>query len=251
MTMSSLNEIEANLERVHEQIAAAALRSGRNPDEITLVAVTKTHPPDIVAAAYDAGLRDFGENRVEEASVKIPAVQGHDLLSGPLRWHMVGHVQRRKARLAIALFDWIHSVDSLRLAQRLNRIAEENAKTVRILLEVNVSGEASKYGFNVSVAAGPAVKAAFIDDVGQILALPFLRPFGLMTMAPLVTNPEHARPVFVALRELHDDLRQRFPEANWHELSMGMTDDFEVAIEEGATMVRIGRAIFGERDRFR
>jgi pyridoxal phosphate enzyme (YggS family) len=202
-----------------------------------------------VAAAYAAGICDFGENRVEEAREKIPAVQ--DLISLPdrPRWHMVGHVQRRKARTAVALFDLVHSVDSLRLAQRINRLAEEGGKVIPVLLEVNVSGEASKYGFDLA-AAGEQTWAAFIADVEQILTFPHLRPCGLMTMAPIVADPEQARPFFVALRTLRDDLSRRFPHTDWGELSMGMTDDFEVAIEEGATMVRIGRAIFGQRGRF-
>ncbi len=234
-------DIETNLARVRERIAAAARRAGRMPDEVTLVAVTKTYPAQAVAAAYRAGLRDFGENRAEEASVKIPAVQA--LIPSPegLRWHMVGHLQRRKARLAVSLFDIIHSVDSLRLAQRVNRDAGERGVVMPVLLEVNVSGEASKYGFDMSA------RASFIADVEGILALPHVRPCGLMTMAPIVPDPEQARPVFGALRALRDELRQRFPQAEWRELSMGMTDDFEVAVEEGATLVRIGRAIFESR----
>jgi pyridoxal phosphate enzyme (YggS family) len=160
---------------------------------------------------------------------------------------MIGHLQRRKARLAVALFDFIHSVDSLRLAKRIDRFAAEGTKKVPVLLEVNVSGEASKYGFDCSPAAGRQAWSVFFADVEKILSLPNLRPCGLMTMAPIVSDPELARPVFVNLRELRDQLAQRFPEAEWQQLSMGMTDDFEVAIEEGATMVRIGRAIFGER----
>ncbi len=248
--MNEQAEIEANLTRVRDRIAAAAQRGGRGPEEVTLVAVTKTHPARVVAAAYAAGLRDFGENRLEEASAKIPTVQEIIPLPERPRWHMVGHLQRRKVRRAVALFDLIHSVDTLRLAQRINRVTEESGKVIQVLLEVNVSGEASKYGFDLSAAAGKQARAAFFADVEQILALPYLRPCGLMTMAPIVTDPEQARPIFVALRTLRDDVSRRFPEADWCELSMGMTDDFEVAIEEGATMVRIGRAVFGERGRF-
>jgi pyridoxal phosphate enzyme (YggS family) len=243
-------DIAANLAGVRERITAAARRVGRGPDEIDLVAVTKTHPARIVLAAYAAGLRDFGENRVEEASAKIPAVQEHIPLPDRPRWHMVGHLQRRKARAAVMLFDLIHSVDSLRLARRINRDAEENGKVLQVLLEVNVSGEASKFGFDLSAARGEKARPAFVAEVEQILALPFLQLCGLMTMAPIVADPEQARPVFSALRTLRDDMRRRFPEVNWRELSMGMSDDFEVAIEEGATIVRVGRAIFGERGRF-
>jgi pyridoxal phosphate enzyme (YggS family) len=165
----------------------------------------------------------------------------------PARWHMIGHLQRRKARFAVALFDMIHSVDSLRLAERINRMAKEYEKTVPVLLEVNVSGEASKHGYDLSTAGGSSDHTAFVSEVEQMLALPFLQVQGLMTMAPVVTCPDQARPFFVAVRELRDDLARRFPSVGWQHLSMGMTDDFEPAIEEGATIVRIGRAIFGER----
>jgi hypothetical protein len=237
MTMN----IKANLDQVRERMAAAAQRAGRDPNEVTLVAVTKTHPVEVVQAAYQAGLRDLGENRVKEARVKIPNLQS--LISpapGP-RWHMIGHLQGRKARQAVELFDIIHSLDSLRLARRISRFAGERDKLMPVLLEANVSGEASKYGWSL------ADKAAFLDDVEQIIALPHLRPCGLMTMAPIVAHPEQARPVFVALRQLRDELNARFPQIAWRELSMGMTDDFEPAIEEGATLVRVGRAIFGDR----
>jgi pyridoxal phosphate enzyme (YggS family) len=243
-------EIETNLARVSERITAAAQRAGRRPDEVTLVAVTKTHPPHTVIEAHAAGIRDFGENRVEEASTKIPAVREAADLPEPLRWHMIGHLQRRKARTAVALFDLIHSVDTVRLARRINRFAEESGKAMQVLLEVNISGEASKHGFDLLPGGGEKARAAFIANVEQILELPFLQPCGLMTMAPIVSNPEQARPVFVGLWTLREDLRRRFPGIDWRELSMGMTDDFEVAIEEGATMVRIGRAIFGQRGRF-
>jgi pyridoxal phosphate enzyme (YggS family) len=248
LPVNDQNEIRANLARVRERIAAAALRAERDPGKVTLVAITKTHPAHVVMAAYREGLREFGENRVGEANAKIPSVREQIPLPDRPRWHMVGHLQRRKARLAVALFDIIHAVDSLRLAERIDRMAAESEKTVPVLLEVNVSGEASKYGFDMSLAAGPEAQAAFVADVEQILALPHLRLSGLMTMAPIVADPEQARPVFVALRRLRDELNRRFPEADWRELSMGMTDDFEVAVEEGATMVRIGRAIFGERE---
>lgn len=243
--MNGQTEIKINLARVQARITAAARRAGRTPDEVTLVAVTKTHPAAVIEAACQAGLRDLGENRVEEASTKIPAVQERIPFSEQPRWHMIGHLQRRKARLAVALFDIIHAVDSLRLAHRINRFAQESGKEMPVLLEVNVSGEASKYGFSLSAAAGPEAQAAFLADLEQMLALSHVQLCGLMTMAPIVTDPEQARPVFVALRRLRDDLSRRFPQADWRELSMGMSDDFEVAIEEGATMVRIGRAILG------
>jgi pyridoxal phosphate enzyme (YggS family) len=234
-------KIQANLAQVKERMAAAARRAGRDPSEVTLVAVTKTHPLEVVQAAYQAGLRDLGENRVEQASTKISALQSLISPAERPRWHMIGHLQGRKARRAVELFDIIHSLDSLRLARRISRFAGESDKLMPVLLEVNVSGEASKYGWSL------ADEAAFFDDVEQIMALPHLRPCGLMTMAPIVAHPEQARPVFVALRELRDELSARFSQVGWRELSMGMTDDFEPAIEEGATLVRVGRAIFGSR----
>ncbi len=233
--------IQANLALVQERMVAAARRAGRDPDKVTLVAVTKNHPAEVIHAAYQTGLRDLGENRVEQASAKISNFQPLISPAPSPRWHMIGHLQGRKARQAVELFDFIHSLDSLRLARRISRFAGESDKVLPVLLQANVSGEASKYGWSL------ADKAAFFDDVEQIIALPHLRPCGLMTMAPIVAHPEQARPVFIALRELRDELRARFPQAGWRELSMGMTDDFEPAIEEGATMVRVGRAIFKSR----
>jgi len=245
--MSEHVDIENNLAKVRERMAAAARRAGRSLDKVTLVAVTKTHPVHVVRQAYKAGLREFGENRVGEAEAKIPAFQ-QVAPPEPPRWHMIGHLQRRKVRLALALFQLFHSVDSLRLAQRIERIAAEDEKVVPVLLEVNVSGEASKYGFELSSAKPEKEREAFFEQVEQVLALPHLEIRGLMTMAPIVSDPEQARPVFVNLRTLRDTLSRRFPGADWRELSMGMTDDFEVAIEEGATMIRVGRAIFGARN---
>jgi len=163
----------------------------------------------------------------------------------PATWHMIGHVQSRKAKQAVALSDVIHSVDSLRLARRLERFATEMDRSVPILLEINVSGEASKYGF---AAWDGVTREQLIQEARLLEPLTHLEVRGLMTMAPIVANPEDARPVFRRLREVRDLLRERLPFAKWTELSMGMTDDFEVAIEEGATIVRIGRAIFGPRD---
>jgi len=225
-----------NLAAVRERIAEAARRTGRDPSEVTLVAVTKTRTPAEIVEAYDAGVRHVGENRVEEAAVKRPRLD----LRG-LAWHMVGHVQSRKARQTVDLFDVVHSVDSVKLARRLDAQAAERSRVLPILIEVNVSGEATKYGF--SLADRDALERA----VGEIVSLPHLRVDGLMTVAFITTDPEQVRPVFASLRELRDALRARFPEGNWRHLSMGMTDDFEVAVEEGATLVRIGRAIFGPR----
>jgi len=215
--------VAQRVEAVRERIRRAAARAGRSPDEVTIVAVSKGFPPEAVRQAVAAGLRDIGENRVQEAAAKIPLLA--DL---PITWHMVGHLQTNKVKTALKLFAIIHSVDSLRLAEFLSRHAQG---PIPILLEVNVAGEASKFGF----APEEVPRAA-----AAIARLPNLDVRGLMTVAPLTANPEEVRPFFRRLRELRDALGLR-------ELSMGMTDDFEVAIEEGATIVRLGRAIFGDR----
>lgn len=243
----SQQELTQRIAAVQERIVRAARRAGRDPTEITLVAVSKTHGADAVVAAYAAGLRVFGENRVEEAGPKAQAVAA--LLGGPhphgangLEWHMIGHLQSRKAEDVLPWAAMVQSVDSVKLAARLSRFCHAAGRELPILLEVNVSGEASKYGF---------IPAELPTQVEAIAALPGLRLQGLMTMAPIVPDglnrPAVVRPVFAGLRRLRDDLVRRFPIVDWRHLSMGMTDDFEVAIEEGATMVRIGRAIFEER----
>ncbi|HDN79814.1 MAG TPA: YggS family pyridoxal phosphate-dependent enzyme [Chloroflexi bacterium] len=229
-------DIEANLRRVRERIAEAALRKGRRPEDITLVAVTKTIDPERILIAARLGVKHFGENRVQEALRKIPVV--NQALGTPPTWHMVGHLQTNKVRKALGIFDFIHSVDSVRLAREINKRAGRESKVIPILLEVNISGEATKFGF-----APEEVE----DAVREILSFPNLSVQGLMTIAPIVNDPEEARPFFRRLRELRDYLAEQFPQIDWKHLSMGMTDDFEVAIEEGATMVRLGRAIFGER----
>lgn len=230
---------------VRAEIADAARAAGRRPDEVTLVAVTKTHPPARVAEALAAGALDLGENRVQEAAAKIAGLAG---VQPRPRWHLIGHLQRNKARSAAELFDMVHSVDSLRLAEALSRHAQEVGRRLPALLQVNVSGEASKEGFDL--AGGLANRAAFdalLPEVERTLALPGLELRGLMTVAPIVEHPAGARPYFARLRELRDELARRYPQAAWPELSMGMTDDFAAAIAEGSTLVRVGRAIFGER----
>lgn len=229
------NEIAARVAQVRERIEAAAGRAGRDPDQVTLIAVTKTRTAAKVEAAYLAGVRHIGENRVEEAEEKRPLLD----LPGAT-WHMVGHLQSRKAERAAACFDILHSLDSLKLAQKLDRLLAEQNRVLPVLLEVNVSGEASKYGFVPS-------DSRFEADVAQIVVLPHLRVEGLMTVAFVTDAVEAVRPVFAQLRLLRDRLQRQFPEGVWAHLSMGMTDDLEVAVEEGATMVRIGRAIFGPR----
>jgi pyridoxal phosphate enzyme (YggS family) len=238
---AGLARIRARLLSVQQRMAEAALRAGRQPAEVTLVAVSKTHPPEAVAAAAEAGQSDFGENRVEEAAPKI-------LSLGPrpgLRWHMIGRVQGRKARAVVeAGFALVHSVDSLRLAERLGRFAAEAGRRQPVLLECNTSGEASKAGFR---ADEPQLWAALLPDLRRLVELPGLEVRGLMTMAPEAAEPGQARPYFRRLQQFRDFLVKEVPAASWLELSMGMTDDFEVAIEAGATLVRVGRAIFGER----
>jgi len=234
-----MNSLEANLRSVQDRIAAAAMRAWRDPAEITLVAVTKTQSPSIIRAAYELGARCFGENRVEEAEEKAPE------LPEEISWHMIGHVQSRKTNRVAQIFEMIHSVDSVRLAQRLDRACQGRPSPLPILLECNVSGEAAKYGFDAERWEEDRTQQdALWSAIDRIVALPNLQVRGLMTMAPIVADPEQARPVFVRLRRLRDELASAFARACWSELSMGMTDDFEVAVEEGATLVRVGRAIF-------
>ena len=242
-----MTEIAHNLVQVRERIVQAALRSGREPTDVTLIAITKTHSAESVVAAYQAGVRDFGENRAEEGTTKIPAVQA--AIAGPRpKWHMVGHIQSRKAQAVVEGFDYAHSVDRLKIAQRLSRFAQEAGLRLPALLECNVSGEKSKFGFELQGWERDAArKRAFFTAVEEMLTLPGLAIQGLMTMAPFVSEIETVRPVFASLRRLLDTLRERFPSGDWRHLSMGMSDDFEVAVEEGSTMVRIGRAIFGAR----
>jgi pyridoxal phosphate enzyme (YggS family) len=242
-----MSDIKSNLAHVREQIAASAQRAGRDPEEVKLVAVTKTFPTEVVLAAYEAGVRHFGENRVEEGIRKITAIEPY--LSGERpTWHMIGHVQSRKASRVAEYYDTVHSVDRLKIARRLSRYADQGERTIPVLLECNVSGEASKYGFAVeNWEQDDSQQSAFLAAVEEILALPALAVRGLMTMPPYVDDPEEVRPMFVRLHRLRDALRERFPAVDWHHLSMGMTNDFEVAVEEGATMVRIGRGIFGAR----
>jgi pyridoxal phosphate enzyme (YggS family) len=232
-------DLAANLRSVQERIAAAVRRAGRDPATITLVAVTKTQPPEVIRAAYDLGLRHFGENRVGEAEEKAP------YLPADIIWHMIGHIQSRKAKRVVPLFQMVHSLDSIKLAQHLDRLCADQPDPLPVLLECNVSGEESKYGFAASKWAEDAgERKALLASVKEIATLPHLRLQGLMTMAPIIADPADARPVFVRLRHLRDELAEAFSQVDWCHLSMGMTDDFEVAIEEGATMVRVGRAIF-------
>jgi PLP dependent protein len=225
--------IAEHLDRVREQIARAAAKAGRLVDEIELVAITKTHRAEKVREAIEARQTLFGESRVQEARAKIPE------LPSTLRWHFVGHLQKNKIRHALPLFELIHSVDSLALARDMNRIAEEDGAHPRILIEVNVAGEGSKFGFTPDKLR---------EEMEPLLALPRLSILGLMTLPPLAKEAETSRKYFVQLRELRDRLQTEF-HVDLSQLSMGMTQDYAVAVEEGATLVRVGTAIFGERSR--
>jgi pyridoxal phosphate enzyme (YggS family) len=226
-----MNSIVENLEQIREQIARAAAKSGRSTDDVELVAITKTHPAEKVREAIEAGQTLFGESRVQEARVKIPQ------LPSSIRWHFVGHLQKNKIRHALPLFEMIHSVDSLALAEDINRIASEEGLHPRVLLEVNVAGESSKFGFSPEKLR---------HQMEALLALPRLSILGLMTIPPLAQQAEASRKHFVQLRELRDHLQTEF-RVDLAQLSMGMTQDFPIAIEEGATLVRVGTAIFGAR----
>ena len=224
-------DLAANLSAVQRRIEAACARAGRDPGSMLLLPVTKTQPPEVVGEAAKLGLMVFGESKIQEAKAKIP------LCPGRLRWHMIGHLQSNKCRDAVELFEMIQSVDSLPLAQEINKRAEQAAKTMPILLEVNAVGEASKFGYRPE---------QLLAELSRISALPRLEIQGLMAVSPWSPEPEKVRPVFRLVRELKAKCEQTLGGSLPH-LSLGMTGDFEVAIEEGATIVRIGTALFGER----
>ncbi len=226
-------DIASNLFALRERIATACARAGRDPASVTLMAASKNQSPEAVRTALNAGLTCFGESRVQEAKLKIPPCPSR------ARWQMIGHLQSNKCRDAVALFSMIQSVDSLALAQELNRQCDKAAKTMPVLLEVNVAGEASKFGY---------APAAMLDELLELNKLPRLEIHGLMTIAPYSPTPERARPVFRRLRELKGECEELLG-APLPQLSMGMSGDFEIAIEEGATLVRLGTALFGERPR--
>jgi pyridoxal phosphate enzyme (YggS family) len=222
--------VRERVDQVRGRIAAAARRSGREPEAVTLIAVSKTMPPEAVREAVAAGVRILGENRVQEAREKIAACPGM------AAWHLIGHLQTNKARLAVELFDCIHSLDSLKLAEELQRHAQSLGKRMRCLVQVNIGDETQKSG---------AAAVALRDLLGQARTFPNLQLDGLMAIPPFLEDPEAVRPYFRRLRELRDALAG--DGLSGADLSMGMTGDFEVAIEEGATLVRIGTAIFGAR----
>jgi len=226
-------DIAIHIAQIRQKIADAAARVHRSPDAVKLLAVTKTVSPAVVAQAIEAGATMLGENYVQEAKEKIPAVGRH------IQWHMIGHLQTNKAKYVVNLFDYIHSVDRLELAQELNKRSGMTGRKMNILIEVNVSGEKTKNGISADQASELIKTVSTLENVS-------IR--GLMTMAPYSDDPENSRPYFSALKTLQKNiLREGIDGIQLEELSMGMTDDFEVAIEEGATIVRIGRAIFGER----
>ena len=230
-----MEETAIRLAQVRELMADAARKSGRAAEQIELVAVTKTHAAEKVQAAVEAGQLLFGESRVQEARAKIP------LLPSRLRWHFIGHLQKNKIRHALPLFELFHGIDSLALAQEMERIADEEGMRPRVLLEVNVAGEASKHGFSPE---------ALRRDLEAALSLGRLTIEGLMTLPPLAPEAEASRQYFIALRKLRDQLEAEF-DVRLPQLSMGMSGDFPIAIEEGATLVRVGTAIFGERSRLK
>ncbi|MGI9179436.1 MAG: YggS family pyridoxal phosphate-dependent enzyme [Longimicrobiaceae bacterium] len=218
---------------VRERIETARERAGRT-QRVTLVAVTKTHPAEVVRAAREAGIEDVGENRVQELERKVEEVGREGL-----RWHLIGHLQRNKVRAALPLFDLLHSLDSLRLAEKLSEEAVAAGREVRALVQVNTSGEESKYGFSAD---------ASLDALGEICELPGLRIEGLMTMAPFTEEEAILRATFAAARRLQEEAGRQISGFQPLELSMGMSNDFEIAVEEGSTLVRLGTVLFGERD---
>ncbi|MGZ9234794.1 MAG: YggS family pyridoxal phosphate-dependent enzyme [Anaerolineales bacterium] len=235
-----VTSIRENYQSSLDQIATAARKSDRDPNEIRLVVVTKSQPIEIVQAAIEAGVRILGENYPEEAVTKIQYLTGQSAVE----WHMIGHVQSRKARLVVDHFALLHSLDSLKLAQRLNRFAAERNHALSVLLEFNVGGEESKSGWD---ASDESRWNTFMPEIAELLDLPHVRIHGLMTMPPLETDPQDARRFFLRLRRLRDHLASQFPNEDWRELSMGTSADYPIAVEEGATLVRVGTAIVGAR----
>ncbi len=234
------NAILTNYQHVRERIDRAAQSVGRDPRSIKLVVVTKGHSAAAVHSAIAAGLRVFGENYAEEGLEKMRSCSE----ATGLEWHMIGHVQSRKARMVAEHYDWVHSLDSLKLALRLDRFAGEFGRQLPVMLECNVSGEESKFGWP---AWNEDAWENLLVEFSQILELPNLDVRGLMTMAPFLPDPEQTRPYMRRLKNLQSFLASSFSQASWQELSMGMSDDFEVAIQEGATIVRVGTAIMGPR----
>ena len=232
--------IKANLEMVQLKINAAATKAGRDPKSIKLVAVTKLMPLEVVQSAYDAGMHCFGENYPEQAVDKILAMEGQP----QIEWHMIGHIQSRKAELVSRYFDKVHSVDRLKIARYLNRYCGELDKVMPILIEVNLGGEDSKAGFP---AWHEDQWTELCISLGEITELPNIKVKGLMTMPPMFEDPEKSRPIYRQLKRLQRYLQDQIPNTIWDELSIGTSFDYEVAVEEGATLVRIGTELFGSK----
>lgn len=234
-------EILKNYQAVEGRIAESAKAAGRAASDIKLVVVTKGKSITNLQKAYNVGIRIFGENYVQEAENKIGSFQKQ----ADLEWHMIGHIQSRKAKQVSQLFNWIESLDSVKVARRVDHFSGETGKLLPVLLEFNVSGEGSKFGFP---AWNQEKWPLLLTDLEQIVSLPNIEIRGLMTMPPLTIDPENARFYFEKLRKLQDFIRKNFPSYSWDELSMGMSSDYEIAVQEGATIVRIGTAIMGPRE---
>jgi len=235
-----VSEIQRNLDDLYERMAQAAERSGRAKEDIKLVAVTKMMPLETVRAGIEAGLNIFGENYAEQAAEKIIALKNEELVE----WHMIGHIQSRKAETVCRHFDMVHSLDRLKIARHLNKNAGLLGKVMPVLIEVNLSGEQSKYGFE---ASDPSTWESLAAVFEEISCLENLEIRGLMTMPPFFDDPEKTRLIYRKLKRFQTYLMERIPNVSWQELSIGTSFDFEVAIEEGATMVRVGTEIFGSR----
>jgi pyridoxal phosphate enzyme (YggS family) len=232
--------IRDNYQKVLERIHITCRKAGRNPDKIRLVVVTKTHPVDVIRMIIEAGATDFGENYIEEAVPKIQDL----IMNKELSWHMIGHVQSRKAQTVGEYFQYLHSLDSVKLAEKLSRFALVQGKPLHVWMEFNVSGEGSKYGWNIS---SEEYWKNILPDIGNILALPNLDILGVMTIPPYSDNSEYSRLYYKLLKEFQEYVIDHFQLAGFRELSMGMSSDFEVAIQEGSTCVRVGQAVLGPR----
>jgi PLP dependent protein len=239
MNQINIPTIQERYHQVCDQIEEATVRSGRAPGSVQLVTVTKSQSVEVIRSAIAAGATHLGENYVEEAVAKIDVIKEHTV-----EWHMIGHIQSRKAELVAEYFDMVHSLDSTKLAGRLEKSCAKVGRIMPALLEVNVSGEESKFGFT---AWDEHLWPDLEPELGQILALPHLGIVGLMTMPPFLDDPQHTRPYFQRMRRLQNYLMDHFPQTSWAELSMGTSVDFIAAVEEGATIVRVGSSILGPR----
>jgi PLP dependent protein len=237
---NKIAQIKKNLKSIEQRIERAAERVKRDPKAVKLIAVTKLMPLETIEAAMGAGLRCFGENYPKQAAEKIMKIEAQE----HVEWHMIGHIQSRKTETVCRYFDMVHSVDRMKIARYLDRYSLENSKTMPVLLEVNLSGEKSKYGWQVD---DEKRWPELIPEFSEIVKLTNIEVRGLMSMPPFFDDPERTRPIYRRLNRLKEFLQERIPEAAWGELSIGTSFDYEIAVEEGATMVRIGTEIFGQR----